>query len=249
MQKIIFLLVLAILSFSCKHEPESGYRIDVNIDGVADGKKVFLKKQENRVPVTIDTAVVKNGKFTFKGEIKEPLILGIFLEGEDKDGIFPFIDVNDKITVIANKDTLHKSKITGSKINDELTRLRKERDLLTKKSQSFLDEYRAAKKINDTVTINRINRDIRVIQDELAAKDWKYVKTHTNSFTSLLVFNSVMANPKYRDSSKIVFETFSDRLKNSDMAKPIVNYFKMISDKDEHKPSVKVTKPQNSSKK
>lgn len=233
MQKIILLLILVIISFSC--EKEKGYKIDVTVNGFADGKKVVLKKQINRIPTVIDSTTIKNGKFIFKGELKEPAILGIFVEGNDKDGIFPFVGVTDKITVIAQKDSLVKSKITGSKLNDELTRLRDERDISRKKIDAFLPEYQGAEKTNDTVTIKRIKNDIKVIQDELLTKDWDYVKSHPNSYLSPLIFNGIMANPKFRDSSKIVFDGFSDAIKKSDMVKPIVKYFDMIGkDKDEH---------------
>jgi len=233
MQKIILLLILVIISFSC--EKEKGYEIDVTVNGFTDGKKVILKKQIDRVPTVIDSTTIKNGKFSFKGELTEPVIFGIFIDNNEKDGIFPFVGITDKVTVIAQKDSLMKSKITGSKLNDELTRLRDERNVSRKKMDAFLPEFQGAEKTNDTATIKRIKNDIRIIQDELLNKDWDYVKSNPNSFISPLIFNGIMANPKFRDSSKIVFDSFSDEIKKSDAAKHIIKYFDMVGKgKDEH---------------
>lgn len=246
MQKIILIVILAIISYSCS---EPGYRIDVKIDGIPDGRTVLLKKQENRKIVNVDTTTVKDGKFSFKGEIKEPILFGIFIDSIKDIGIMPFVDVNSKISVIAYKDSLNKSKITGSKLNDELTKLRDDRAIISEKSKGYIQEYQEARKVNDTAVINRINAEMRTIYDKVAANDWKYVKNNPNSYVTPMVFNNVMTNPIYKDSIKDVFDGFSEEIKNSELAKPIRDYFQYLEKQKSVPPMPKaISAPNENSK-
>ncbi len=246
MQKIILIVILTIISYSCS---KPGYRIDVKIDGIPNGRKVLLKKQENRKIINVDSTTVQNGKFSFNGEIKEPVIFGIFIDSIKNIGIMPFVNVNSKISIIAYKDSLNKSKITGSKLNDELVRLRDGRAIISEKSQGYIQEYQEARKANDTATINRINSEMRTIYNKVAANDWNYVKNNPNSYVTPMVFGNVMTNPIYKDSIKDVFEGFSDEIKNSELAKPIREYFDYLEKQKNIPPMPKaISAPNGNSK-
>jgi len=237
--KKIFLItsIIILIITSCndkKNIDNNNFQINVTVDKVSDGTKAILKKQIDRKITNIDTAVVKNGKFSFEGNIKEPVIFGIFIDSIKRGGIFPFIGLNDKVTVIAYKDSLIKSKITGSNLHDELTRLRNMRKELSDQTQQYLPEFKKANEAKDTVTMNRINKEVKKISNEMSENDWAYVKSHPDSYISPLVFNGLMTNPSYKDSVKIVFNNFSETIKKSDLAKPIREYFDSL-DKQNNK--------------
>ena len=237
MKRTLILISLFLFLISCnknKSTTSDNYQIDVDIAGIPDGTKAIIKKQENKTIINLDTAYVKNGKFSFKGTIKEPIIFGIFIDSIKRGGIFPFVGLNDKISVIAYKDSLNKSIIKGSKLHDELTRLRKKRDELSKQTQKYLPEFQKANQAKDTVTINRINKEVKKISNKMDANDWSYVKSHPDSYITPLVFNGLMTKPKYKDSVKIVFNSFSDKIKNSNMAKPIKEYFDFLDNKSKN---------------
>ena len=248
MKHLFFILLVITILSSCKtnKDDKNNFQIDVSIQDIPNGRKAILKKQVNRKIVNLDTAIVKDGKFSFKGNIKEPLIFGIFIDSIKKGGLFPFTGIGDHITIEAYKDSLVKSKISGSKLHDELTRLRKKRDELSNKTKKFLPEFQKANraKPKDTATINSINKKVKAIRDEMVLNDWNYVKSHPKSYVTPLVFNGLMTNPKFKDSVKIVFDSFDDKIKKSDLAKPIKNYFDFIDKQKKaktKKPTVKTT--------
>jgi len=232
MNKLLYTLLILVGLISCnstkKDSSKTNFQIDVSINDVPDGRKAILKKQFDREIINIDTATIKNGKFSFKGSIKEPLIFGIFIDSLKRGGIYPFVNLNDHVTVVAYKDSLVKSKISGSKLHDELTRLRKKRDELTKQTKKFLPGFQKANQENDTVTINRINKEVKKISTKLDLNDWNYVKTHPSSYVTPLVFNGLMTKREYKDSIQVVFDSFDDKIKNSDLAKPIRDYFEFL---------------------
>jgi len=233
MQKLA-LLLLIIIAFSCKKE--NGFQIDTKIEGISNGTIATLKTRTGNIIKVIDSTTVENGKFSFKGTIEEPIMFGIFIDST-KSGIFPFIDVNDKISIEAYKDSLHFSKITGSKLNNELLTMRKEREAIESKGKPLMDDYITAKSKKDTIAMQNIRKKMGEIGDESLNSEWNYLKTHPNSFLVPIIFEDIMANPKFKDSVRIVFESFSQEIQNSKLAKKSRDYLIYLeSNKKKFKP-------------
>ncbi len=222
MKKIFLLLSIALIAFSCKQEKKE--TIVAEVKGVPDGRQVILKKQVDGKIVGIDTTTVKNGKFGFAFQPKEPIVVGIFIDSI-RQGIFPLMDTKDVIYIKADKDSLVKAKITGSKLNDDLTGLRKFRDEHTAKIMSKSAIFRKAQQEKDTATINKLNKEARAVQKTIAEHEWQYVKTHPNSYVTPMVLGSFIRDPQYKDSVKIIFDNLSDDVKNSNISKNLKKYF------------------------
>ena len=66
MKRIAYLLVAgSMMLTACNNEP--AYKISGTIENVADGETVYLQEMQGRDMVILDSAIVKNGTFTFKG--------------------------------------------------------------------------------------------------------------------------------------------------------------------------------------
>lgn len=66
MKKIAYLLVAGGLALTaCNNEPS--YKITGTVAGVEDGETIYLQEQKGRELVNLDSAIVKNGTFTFTG--------------------------------------------------------------------------------------------------------------------------------------------------------------------------------------
>ena len=66
MKKIAYLLMAGgLILTACNNEP--AYKISGTIENVADGETVYLQEMQGRDMVILDSAIVKNGTFTFKG--------------------------------------------------------------------------------------------------------------------------------------------------------------------------------------
>ncbi len=222
MKRIVLLLSIIIFTFSCKKSNEK--TIVGEISGLPDGRKVFLKKQEDRKIIVIDTAVVKNGKFSFDYKPEDPMIYGIFIDSI-RQGIFPMMDKNDKIFIKANKDSLMLVKITGSKLNDDLVSLRKYKEEKTAAIMAKSDEFRKAQIAKDTAVLSRLNDEARAVQKDVAKHEWNYIKSHPNSYVSPLVLSGFLRDPAYKDSVKIVFNNLSEDVKKAKISKALVEYF------------------------
>jgi len=231
MKRIVLIIFIVIFVISCKKE-EKGFRIDVAISGVSDGTKVTLKKRNSNEILVIDSTVVKNNAFSFKGNIKEPLIFGIFVDGL-KQAILPFTDVDDKISIIAYKDSLVTSKITGSALNDELFRMRNERKTLEKEGRPFMTEYMKARELGDKVKMELLKLKMDVIREKSLTNDWNFIKEHPNSFVAPVIFKGLMAYPEYKDSLQIVFNNFSDEIRSAEISKELKEYLRFINEKKE----------------
>ncbi|MCF6350842.1 MAG: DUF4369 domain-containing protein [Flavobacteriaceae bacterium] len=219
MNKIIVILIILLLAFSCKEKAN----INVTIKDVPNGRKVTLKKQVDKKIISIDSTTVQNGKFSFNVIIEEPIIYGIFIDSL-KQGIFPLMDITDKINVIAYKDSLHTSKVSGSKMHTDLTDLRDMKNNLNKKMSVFTTEYKDATAAKDTVKIKEIQDKAKKIQAEISLNEWKYVKANPNSHVSSMVLSGLFQNPIYKDSIKPAFEALSKEVQNATISKQLKEF-------------------------
>lgn len=80
--KLVYALALAgLLMTSCQETPK-GYVINGEVEHMADGP-IYLKSFRNKMFFDVDTAEVKEGKFTFTGEVSEPLLYGLATDQMD----------------------------------------------------------------------------------------------------------------------------------------------------------------------
>lgn len=78
MKKVVFAVLSALMLASCQEAPK-GYVINGEVEGLTEGK-VYLKSFRNKMFFDVDTAEIKDGKFTFTGEVEQPLLFGLATE-------------------------------------------------------------------------------------------------------------------------------------------------------------------------
>src|SRR5690606_36902479 len=119
MKKIIWVALIATFLLSCNNKPD-GYIVEGTVKNLSDGTEIFIEVQDANQQgiVSIDTAVVKDGKFKFEGKIDE--IQLAYLGLGNTIGNIPFVLENDKILITAFTDSIQKSTVGGSYNNKEL---------------------------------------------------------------------------------------------------------------------------------
>ena len=203
MKKILLFLTIASI-VSCSKVAKNEYIISGTAKGIANGQTVVLEKQDesgmNLTP--IDTVKVKDGKFEIKGKITEP---GLYtIQVEKAQGKIPVILETGEIKVIVDKDSIQKSKISGTYSNDEFSKFNEDMKIVQKKTQKDLMAFQTAnmKAMNDaqaakdTVTINKLMKDYNKIQETVTAKYLTYAESHGKSFISVLILDGMMKQPK-----------------------------------------------------
>ena len=120
MKKTILLLSIIALIYSCeKQEPlaPNTYEITVTAKGVHNGMRAYIKLfNDNRKEVIIDTAIVINEAFSFKGKVNNASMRVLTINSIN--GNVPFILEPGKINIEIYKDSIYSSKVGGSKNNE-----------------------------------------------------------------------------------------------------------------------------------
>jgi len=121
------LLLEILIFFSCNTQTKSdnkkiaSFFIAGNIQGMDTGY-VFLSHTKNDTAL-IDTAYVRNGKFTFKGKATEPGLFTLTLENNNQS--LDFFVENANIHINAVKDSINWSEVKGSKSEEQYLELQK----------------------------------------------------------------------------------------------------------------------------
>jgi peroxiredoxin len=229
MKRILLLLTVSAVLFSCNKAGVNEYIISGTVKGVADGKTVVLEKQDETGQLKpIDTVKIKDGKFTIKGSAKEPEIM--LLQVEALQGKVPFILENGDIEVIVDKDSVQKTKLSGtfnndifSKFNVDVVKFQKESQ---KKMMAFqnanMAKMKAAQEAKDTITINKLMKEYQVIQKEGMDFYVKFAETNPKALISALIVDSMLNDPSVDlVRAKKIFASFSPELKKYKPGKSI----------------------------
>jgi len=202
MKKIILLLSATVVLISCSKVGKNEFIISGTATGVENGKTIILEIQDAvGVLIAVDTVKVENGKFEIKGKVTEPGFHMLQLEAAS--GKIPFILENGEIIIAINKDSINKSKISGTYNNDEFVVFNEE---LVKIQKSLVDfqtkntpMMNAAQQKNDTVVINKLMKEFGKLQETVGVNTKKkytsYAETHPKSFISALIIQGMMNDP------------------------------------------------------
>lgn len=242
MKKIILLVAVGVVLFSCKNLGQGEYQITGTVKGMKTGL-VFLEKQGamGMGPQAIDTVKIVDGKFEIKGKTAEPEIS--FIQIDKVNGKVPFILEGGEIEITVDKDSLFKSKLAGTysneefyKFNDESTKIQKK---LQKNAMAFqmknMPVMNEAQKNNDTVTMNRLRKEYEVVQKPMTDFTFGYPKAHPKSFISVLIVQMMSNNPKYAKDIDGLYNSLDESLKKTKPGKSI----KLNIDSLKKKPALK----------
>ncbi|WP_310595099.1 DUF4369 domain-containing protein [Flavobacterium sp.] len=229
MKKIILLLSATVVLVACSKVGKGEYIISGTAKGIENGKTVILETQDETGVVAKDTVKVENGKFEMKGKITEPAFYTIKLEGAQAP--IPFILENgEEVTIEINKDSIQKSKVSGTYNNDEYVKFTEELNKIQNKLVDFQTKntpaMQAAQQAKDTATINKLMQEFGKIQQEVGiaskAKYLTYAETHPKSFISVLILQGVLNDPSTDiKKAEAMFNKLEESLQNTKPGKAV----------------------------
>lgn len=200
MKKIILLLSATVFLISCS---KTKYTISGTATGIENGKTIILEAQDESGMglKPVDTVKVENGKFEMTGKATEPSFHMLQVEGVQ--GKFPFILENGDISIVINKDSINKSKVSGTYNNDEFVKFNEEIIVIQKELMNFQKKntpvMTQAQQTNDTVTINKLMKEYSKLQEATNTESKKkyntYAETHPKSFISVLIIQGMTNDP------------------------------------------------------
>ncbi|MGB2143127.1 MAG: redoxin domain-containing protein [Flavobacteriaceae bacterium] len=188
--QIIFIISIALL-FSCKPSTTNygdNYEVIVKADGVYDGLRAYLMKTENgRNRIATDTAVVFNGAFVFKGEIKGTEMRALTIDGvRGQTSVFLEPGI---IHVELYKDSIHKSKVEGTYnnavFNDYKNQYQEKIEAIDAVRSQFLNSNK------DSEGLKALQKKGDSLRAQLKNFGYEFIKTNNDSDFSLFVLEGL----------------------------------------------------------
>jgi peroxiredoxin len=242
MKNTVFLIALSFIIFSCSKVAKGEYLISGDAKGIVDGKMVILKTQnENGIIFNLDTVKVKDGKFEIKGKVKEPSMFALFVSGIQQP--VPFILETGEISVKIDKDSIWKSKVSGTYSNDAFQTFNENLNVFQKKLLDYqnnnVQKLIAAQQKKDKLEIENLNKGYSSIQKNMDEYMTKYPDENPRSFISLLLLERTFSSPTFNlDKVKKTFNNFDESLK---ITKPGILIAKKLKVIEDNKKKIKST--------
>lgn len=180
MKKILFYSAAALLLASCAGN--SGYKIDGTVDNPdMNGKYVYLfNYPANEDSTAVDSALVKDGKFSFKGETPEAKLQVLVCNGSESDQeSLPqvvFVLDNAKLTAVISKTP----SVNGTPENDALTKLLNNCEKLQSDFKSFSDAH------SDSTAL--LEQKYNEMDSLTTVQEKAYLAANPNKLSSAFIF-------------------------------------------------------------
>ncbi|UPQ78160.1 AhpC/TSA family protein [Flavobacterium azooxidireducens] len=233
MKKIVVLLITASLFVACNKLEGNEFMISGTAEGISDGKLAILETldESGMVLKPTDTAVIKNGKFEFKGTTTEPELR--FIQLDSVQGKIVFILENGEISIKAFKDSINKSVIGGTFNNEQFAVYNKEQNVIQKKIADYRtvnkEKMEVAMQTNDTVTVNSLRDGFVKLNNEFKDYNVKFAEKNPKAFISVLMIQNMLMQPD-SDFEKLE-KTFNNLDKSVKDTKPGKNVGELISNR------------------
>jgi peroxiredoxin len=230
MKRIAVFLLLATTLISCSNVGKGEFLLNGTIKGIPDGKLVILERLDDSLgPIKVDSAKVKEGKFTFKGKILEPSMHSLRVETVQSSSYI--VIENGEIDIDIIKDSVFQNKMSGTYNNDQLFEFNKKGIENEKKKKEFGKKYQAtfllAQNKKDTVTMKDIRTKYENLEKSFKTEIEVYIKEHPKALISALLIGSLF-NEFEPNMTKIetLYNGLDKSIKDSKAGKSIVKNIK-----------------------
>ncbi|WP_343590864.1 redoxin domain-containing protein [Flavobacterium sp.] len=228
------LVCLLFQGFANNCEAQGKFKIDGTVTGLADGKIYFMHGKKT------DSVQVNKGKFQITGELQDPVEYVAFANTSDqrkmteKAYVSLFAEASPMILQLNYAD-LSKSKLKGSKAQDDAYKYNAITDKIRLKYKKELDQFdairkkyddaRAAKKSEEVLeAIKYEDNDARgrlePMYKEYENASFQFMKDNPKSYYSLFLLRMNTRNLKY-DEAKAYYDSFNPLYKKGEMAKSL----------------------------
>jgi peroxiredoxin len=212
MKNVILLLVIALAIFSCKSSKDE-YSIKGTISGAETGK-VYLLKLVDGQPQPVDTSDITAGKFNFEGKVTFPDIH--FLRLNERDYFAQFFLDNSSMTVVANKDSVRNTKISGSPTQDVFQLYITEIEKLSKEVMALQEKYQNAMASGNTSEADKAKIDYQAMLDNNKVYTKNFVKDHASSVVAPYITLVQLANQIEASELETLTNLFPAELANTE---------------------------------
>ncbi|MCB0373206.1 MAG: DUF4369 domain-containing protein [Muricauda sp.] len=206
MKRILFVLLLGMVVFSCGKKSENTMTVTGNIKGLKKGT-LYLQQFKDSTLTVLDSLEIKgDGNFSFSEEVGNPDVYYLYLKKEDNN------DINDRITFFgeAGQITINTSwntfdtnvDITGSKSHEKLLEFYEMISKFNIKELGLAQQAALPEFQEDSTALDSLQK----ILDQNTISRYRYALNfglnNGDSYATpyLMITEAGEANPKYLDS-------------------------------------------------
>lgn len=233
MKRILLLLLLApFASFA-----QQNFTINGKIKIQNAPAKVMLYYTVNG-KTTIDSTEMKDGIFSFKGQIAEPVAAFLKFKKEGpkpkpgmrtKTDMLNFAVEPGVISIVSQNDSLQSAVVSGTEVADGMSKYTSAQKAILAKVKVFMEPYHAAslEQKKDEVFVRPFQKGMEQFQVELDNVPMDFIRNNPNSFASLILFKQFVFKSADPSASERIFNGLSARLRESEMGKPLQQQIKV----------------------
>lgn len=220
----IYFLMILMFFINCTKTDKTNeidfYEIKASIKGLKENSKVLLFNYEKEE--VIDSTIVNQGKFNFKGKLEFPFQAGIMIDDGEKM-LMGFWVEEGEILIETDRETLKKRRFQtndfakGNKINT-----------LTQKYNKFIEPYQNRKGEKYQQMKNGIisEKDFQKYEDSILTATFNFFNDKSNadnyfSLTNIIYFKEGIS----KKDLKNYHYKLSQKLKDSPKGKALYDYF------------------------
>jgi len=232
MRKTIFALFTLFSLTAAAQKTDSSFTITGAFTKMKSGKIFLSVYREN--DLINDSAKIVNGKFSFKGHVKQPTQSVLFYKDETgkRENTMSFFTEPGNIILTGAGDTLTNVKISGSKINADnkvLKSMMKDVDAWEDKNGELFDEAYKNKDKHTMDSLDKVDMDVMKAKRKVVAD---FVKKHPGSLRSAIAINDNFAY--YAEASDVepLYNMLTPNIKNSPSgkkAKKMLDTYKTVA--------------------
>ncbi len=231
MKKLIFrvLSLSSLIFLSSCGSSNNQFELIGNAD-VSDGTMIYvLQADQNNQPYIKDSTSVQSNSFKFKGISSTPQISYIQVNGVN--GYVLAILENGDIKADIYKDSISKSRVYGTKSNDDFIKYKAETKYLVDIMNNISSDAQSAIMNGDVDTAMELEKEYNSKEREVMLYEWDFIVDNLDSYMSALLLEVFMIENKVNKDSIIdVYESFSNRIKVSDVGKNIADLLSQFED-------------------
>jgi thiol-disulfide isomerase/thioredoxin len=239
--QIIFIISIVLL-FSCKPSTSNSdveYEVIVKADGVYDGLRAYLLKTENgRNKTATDTAIVFNGAFRFKGNIKGAEMRTLTIDGVRGQTSF-FIEPG-LINVKIYKDSIHTSKVEGTYNNSVFNDYKNKYQEKIEAVEAIKTEFLNSKQ--DVEVLKKLQTTGDSLRSQLKNFGYEFIETNNNSDFSLYILDGLTSQKGFDlELADSAFKTIETSIKTKNESNQLIsNRIKQKIESSPNKGKIKI---------
>ncbi len=214
LRHLFTLFIVLGFSLGCKSSENSdkAYTINVQADGVYDGIRAYLNRNENGKNITAtDTAIARNGSFLFKGDFEAHEMRSLSIDGIRGQAFF--VLESGETNIVAYKDSIQQSKISGGYNNEVFNAYKSGYAEIVAEMRRLQGEFSSVK--DNPEALKALQQRNNTLREQMKNYGFTFLKEYPNSDFSLMLLELVTAQQSFDvAAAKEILSLMSEDLRN-----------------------------------